>query len=300
MRRSKKILFLLIIILLVGGIIISYQNTKIATPDISKETSSEQQEEPESGTATSSQVIIGTSVEGRNIEVYTFGTGTTSLLFVGGIHGGYEWNSILLAYKMIEYFQSNYSSVPNNVTVHIIPNLNPDGLYLATGLEGRFSLSDIKNNNMHNTGTGRFNANHVDLNRNFDCKWQPTSSWKGQKVSAGKNAFSEPEAEALRKYVTEIKASAVVMWHSQANNVYGSECEKGILPDTITLMNTYAKAGNYGAVPKFDAYPVTGDAEGWLASINIPAVTIELETRTSIEWDRNLAGVTAIIDLYKE
>ncbi|MCA9360408.1 hypothetical protein KC730_00785, partial [Candidatus Kaiserbacteria bacterium] len=74
-------------------------------------------------------------------------------------------------------------------------------------------------------------------------------------------------------------------------NVYASECENGVLPETLTLMNAYSVAGNYGAVPVFDAYPITGDAEGWLASIGIPAVTVELEGRTSIEWTRNLAGV---------
>ncbi len=34
------------------------------------------------------QVIIGTSVEGRAIESYTFGDGVTELVFVGGMHGG--------------------------------------------------------------------------------------------------------------------------------------------------------------------------------------------------------------------
>ena len=43
--------------------------------------------------ATSSVTVIGHSVEGRDIVSYTFGTGDTHLLFVGGIHGGYEANS---------------------------------------------------------------------------------------------------------------------------------------------------------------------------------------------------------------
>ncbi|MEY3784282.1 MAG: hypothetical protein RLZZ230_604 [Candidatus Parcubacteria bacterium] len=114
--------------------------------------------------ATSTQRIIGTSVENRNIEAYTFGTGSTSLLFVGGIHGGYEWNSILLAYAMIDYLKDNSEVIPENLTIHIIPDLNPDGLFKATGLEGEFSATDIKNNDMHATGIGRFNANNVDLN----------------------------------------------------------------------------------------------------------------------------------------
>ena len=33
--------------------------------------------------------VIGHSVEGRNIDAYTYGTGTTHIGFVGGMHGGY-------------------------------------------------------------------------------------------------------------------------------------------------------------------------------------------------------------------
>jgi len=249
-------------------------------------------------TPTTTKSIIGQSVEGRDIEAYTYGTGESTLLFVGGIHGGYEWNSSLLAYEMMDYLEDNLNSIPSNLTVHIIPNLNPDGLFAATRLEGEFKASHILSYDMHTTGEGRFNANGVDLNRNFDCKWAPESSWRGQTVSAGTAAFSEPEAAALRDYVIKTSPEAVVFWHSKADNVYASECEDGVLPETLTVMNAYAEAGNYGAVPSFDAYPVTGDAEGWLASINIPAITVELGSRTSTEWEQNLAGTTAILDLY--
>jgi hypothetical protein len=235
--------------------------------------------------ATSTETVIGTSVEGRSITAHTFGTGETNLLFVGGVHGGYEANSVRLADTMIEHFHTNADLIPDDLTVHIIPVLNPDGYALPA------SASDQDR---------RFNANGVDLNRNFDCKWEPESSWRGQTVSAGSAPFSEPEAAALRDYVLATNPAASVFWHSVANNVYGSECENGILPDTLALMNVYADAGNYGKVPKFDAYPITGDVEGWLASIDIPAITVELETRNSIEWERNLAGTLATLDLFSQ
>lgn len=255
---------------------------------------------PSSTPATPSvaQIIIGSSIEGRTIEAYSFGSGVDHLLFVGGMHGGYEWNSILLAYETIDHLKENPSLVPDNITIHIIPNLNPDGLYAATSLEGRFDAIDVPNQNMFTTGVGRFNANNVDLNRNFACKWAPESSWRGATVSAGTAAFSEPEAIALRDYVAKIDPEAVVFWHSQANNVYASECENGVLPETLALMSAYAAAGSYGAVPAFDAYPITGDAEGWLASIGIPAVTVELGSRTSIEWSQNLAGLQSVLRIY--
>lgn len=293
---KRKLVILVLLLLLLSGVILKLT----VRPPQSEEIVPEVIPEEIIVAPTSTTAVIGKSVENRVIETYTFGTGSTSLLFVGGMHGGYEWNSILLAYEMIDYLNTNPEIIPSNITVHIIPNLNPDGLYAATGLVGKFVATDITNNDMHSSGRGRMNAHDVDLNRNFDCKWAPESSWRNKTVSAGSAAFSEPEAQALRDYVKLTQPQGVVFWHSLANNVYASECKDGVLPQTLTLMNTYSRATSYGAVPVFDAYPITGDAEGWLASINIPAVTVELGSRTSIEWTQNLAGLKAVLNLYSK
>ncbi len=243
------------------------------------------------------QETLGTSVEGRKIEAYTYGDGAKHLVFVGGIHGGYEWNSVLLAYEFLDYLKVNSSTLPKGLTVTVIPSANPDGVYNVIGKEGRFAIGDVPSSQSIQAA-GRFNAHKVDLNRNFDCKWQPESTWRGQKVSAGTSAFSEPEAKAIRDFALRETPDGFILWHSQANAVYASECEDGILPGTLTLMNTYANAAGYPAVDAFDAYAVTGDAEGWLASVGIPAITVELKTHETIEWDKNLAGVKALFDYY--
>ena len=241
---------------------------------------------------------IGRSVELRPISATTIGNGDTHLLVVGGIHGGYEWNSALLAYELIDYYTADPSLLPDTITLTIVPDLNPDATTLATGVEGRFALSDVIDPD-NRLAAGRFTVNGVDLNRNFDCKWQSESTWRGNVVSAGSAPFSEPEAAAIRDWVVANTPAAAIFLHSQANNVYASECEEGVLPETLTLMSTYAKPANYGEVPVFDAYPITGDVEGWLASIGIPAVTVELETFNTTEFTRNLAGLTAVLELYK-
>lgn len=240
--------------------------------------------------------VIGKSVQGRDIESYTYGKGEKHLAFVGGIHGGYEWNSVVLAYEFMDYFKENPEIIPNDVSVTVIPSANPDGVYKIIGKEGRFSVADVPP--VADQSAGRFNANNVDLNRNFDCKWKPEGTWRSKKVSAGTEAFSEPESKAIQGFVLENKPQAVIFWHSQANSVYASECEAGILPETLDIMNAYSFSSGYTPVKSFDQYEVNGDVEGWLASIGIPAITVELKTHETIEWEKNLAGVKAILGYY--
>jgi predicted deacylase len=139
----------------------------------------------------------------------------------------------------------------------------------------------------------------VDLNRNFDCKWQPKSTWQSKTVDAGKAPFSEPEAQALRTVVNEnLKDGtllAAVFWHSAANTVYASECQRGVLPETRTIMNAYALAAGYNTSETFDSYAVTGAAEDWLASWGVPAITVELKSHETVEWDKNLRGIQALL-----
>lgn len=246
--------------------------------------------------------VIGKSVGGREIEAYTYyGGGSTSavkkILFVGGIHGGYEWNSVLLAYELTDYLSANPDTIPANVRVTVIPSANPDGVFKITGKEGRFNFADVTK--VGDKSAGRFNANNVDLNRNFDCKWSPTGTWRSKTVSGGTKVFSEPESKALRDYILAKKPNAVVFYHSQAGGVYASQCGKGILPETTKIMNLYAKASGYSAVSTFDAYEIHGASEDWLASVGIPAITVELKTHTDVEWEQNLKGIRALIEFYK-
>ena len=287
----KKAIITIIVLVILGGALLAFFLWQDWRKDISGELLELDDFAPK-------RAVIGLSTEGRIIETYTYGNGETRLVFVGGIHGGYEWNSILLAYKFIDYLDANPEIIPRNLSITVIPSANPDGLYKIIGKEGRFAIVDIPAGVA--TAPGRFNANEVDLNRNFDCKWKPESVWREQLVSAGTAPFSEPEAQALRDFVLENNPTAVIFWHSQSNAVYASECYNGILPETLDIMNAYSEASGYPAIESFDNYEVTGDAEGWLASINIPAITVELQTHETIEWEQNLAGIKALFEYYGE
>ncbi len=242
----------------------------------------------------SGQVIIGKSVQGRDITAYTFGQGTTSIMFVGGIHGGYEWNTVLLAYNLIDYLTANPRAVPANESVTVIPVVNPDGLYKVVGSAGRFSAADVPTG-AGATVPGRFNANNVDLNRNFDCDWKATGTWQNTPVSGGKSLFSEPESKAVRDYVELHHPTAVVVYYSAAGGVFASSCHNGVLAETKALTDLYAKAAGYPAYQSFDFYATTGDMTNWLAVQNIPAISVLLSNHSDTEWTKNLAGVRAVL-----
>ena len=249
--------------------------------------------EPE---AMEKESVIGTSAGGHEIVAYHYGTGDTKLLFMGGIHGGYEWNTSLVAYSLMDYLDENPDAVPENVRVTVIPVMNPDGLQEVAGMTGRFSASDVSGD----TVSGRFNANGVDLNRNFDCDWQPTGVWQDREVNAGSAVFSEPEAQAFRDFVNAEDPDGVVVWYSAAGGVFASNCHSGVLDGTRTIMNLYSQASGYPAFEEFDYYEITGDAVNWLAKKGIPAISVLLTDHENTEWSKNRSGIEALLDHYGE
>jgi hypothetical protein len=227
------------------------------------------------------ETVIGRSVNGKEIVAYHFGTGKTEILLVGGVHGGYSPSTRELADELMVHFEKNEDTIPKNLTLTIIPDLNPDGAE-RSGTEGRF------------------NARSVDLNRNFDCEWNASAVWAGQKVSGGERPFSEPEAVALRDYVLANEPTAAIVWFSQEGKVYPSACGKTPSRQSVELAATFAIAAGYPSAAEFDAYLITGDMVNWMAKQGIPAISVLLSSHQDAEQTRNLAGVKAVLDKYAQ
>ncbi len=242
--------------------------------------------------------IIGKSGDGVDITAYHFGEGSEELILIGGIHGGYSWNTALLGFELVDWFKENENLVPDTMTVTIIPVLNPDGLKLVTGETGRFSASDATTNETTKIA-GRFNSNEVDLNRNFDCQWQPKGTWQNRTVSGGNAAFSEPEAQAIRDYVLASKPAGVITWYSAAGGVYASTCNGEVETETLAITKLFAEASGYTAHEEFDYYEITGDMVNWFAKENIPAISVLLTNHTATELNKNKAGIEALLNYFK-
>jgi len=302
----KNFIIAIIIILLLAGIgayfLTQGQSPDADVTDMKTDTTNMQDDEQavETPAMNKEESVIGKSVEGRDITAYHYGTGDTEILFVGGIHGGYSWNTTLVAYEMMDYLKANPHIVPDTLKVTVIPVLNPDGLYKVVGTStADFSKADVSSSQAVQV-SGRFNANDVDLNRNFDCDWQTKGVWQNKTVSGGGEAFSEPESQAIKDYTQTHKPKAVVVWYSAAGGVFASSCHNGVSPETLTLTNVYAKASGYQAYEDFDFYEITGDMVNWFAKEKIPAISVLLTTHEGTEWTKNQAGIKAVLEHYAQ
>ena len=295
----KKIITIIIVIVAIIAVYFIGKKSSTDTPPAPAPVTNNTNTSPTSTTTgtvvDTTKTVIGKSVEGRDIVAYHYGTGSTEVLFVGGIHGGYGWNTALVAYQLSDYLKANPDVVPEEVKVTVIPVLNPDGLFKTVGTTtGKFTKADA----VADTVPGRFNANGVDLNRNFDCDWKEKGVWQNKPVDGGDMPFSEPESEAIKNYVDKNDPSGVVVWYSAAGGVFASNCHGGVLSETNVIMRAYAEASGYPASNSFDFYATTGDMTNWLAKNLTPAISILLTNHTDTEWTKNLAGIKAVLEYY--
>ncbi|MFP4331293.1 MAG: M14 family metallopeptidase [Spirochaetaceae bacterium] len=240
---------------------------------------------------------IGSSVEGRRIEVAVFGDGPQDILMVGGIHGAYEANSIALARRFADYYRSDPSRLPERFTLHIIDNMNPDGLHSITG-DTPFEEFDFR---AVDARSGRFNANGVDLNRNWaDDQWRPESTWRNRVVDAGSAPFSEPETRAVRDYFEEIEPVVSVFYQSAGGFIWYSGAEEG-WTEALELAEAYGLASGYRVVrpeprESEEQDNITGSADDYFYEERHRNLTVELTTHYVVEWERNLAGFEALLE----
>ncbi len=295
----KKIIIVLVVIVLGIGayFFIKSSSHKSDNQNITTNTTPNGEQTVETPAVDKSKTVLGKSNEGREIMAYHYGDGDTEILFVGGIHGGYEWNTALVAYEAMDYLQKNPKVIPGNVKVTVIPVLNPDGLNKVVGTTSMFAARDVAGSQAVQI-SGRFNANNVDLNRNFDCDWQENATWQNKTVSGGGKAFSEPESQAIKSYIESSNPNVVIVWYSAAGGVFASNCHNGVSDETLAITKVFAKASGYPAYETFDFYEITGDMVNWLAKENIPAISVLLTNHTDTEWSKNKAGIDAILKYY--
>lgn len=192
-------------------------------------------------------LVIGKSVQGRDIRCRIFGDGAETILILAGIHGS-EPAGTPLVERLAEHLQANRNLLTGK-QVLLIPVANPDGL--SVGMRG--------------------NARGVDLNRNFEAANRENSRVYGMV------GLSEPESRALHGLIVTYRPDRIVSIHQplncidydgQASNLaraMGSECD-------LPVRKLGARPGSLGAY--------AGETLG------IPIITMELPSQAS-SWSQD-------------
>ncbi len=226
-------------------------------------------------------VVIGYSVSGRPLEVYLFGNGEVEKMIVAGIHGGNEWNTIALADELILYLNEHPETVPPDVTLYILRNLNPDGEARAHNVDGRV------------------NDHGVDLNRNWPYRWKAEwdrdGCWDYRPVTAGAYPASEPETVALMNFLTVHRIQALISYHSAALGIFAGGVPD--YPPSIRLAKALAAVSSYRYPPIDTGCDYTGNLTDWASSVRgIPAVDIELTNHRDTDFEMNLRILRAFLE----
>jgi len=221
------------------------------------------------------QTQVGTSQGGQPLVVYSIGQGSTRVFLLGGQDGGPEQNSAWLANDLLAYFSDDQHPLPDNVGLDILPVDNPDGI----AINSRQYLSGVDPN--RNWGGPDWMSDTWDANAQF------------RRGLGGPEPFSEPETRALAEWLTAHPPAFLVNYHSQGGFLLGPLDGVG-----SGLAAVYTNASGYPRPqPGVNPYPyrATGSLNVWLRSVGLGSILIELSTPTSEDFDRNLAGVQAVL-----
>jgi len=214
------------------------------------------------------------------LEVYQFGNGPIEKMIVAGIHGGYEYNTIILAGELIQYLESHQEIIPPDHTLYILRAFNPDGFERSRGFGGRA------------------NENNVDLNRNFPSNWKiewpRPGCWDYIPITGGVSAASEPETQSLMAFVEAHDLQAFISYHSAALGIFPG----GQPPDagSLSLAESLAGVSAY-PYPPIDAGCVyTGQLVDWISDQGIAGVDIELTNHQDSDFEINLGILSIFLD----
>jgi hypothetical protein len=212
------------------------------------------------------RITAGRSVEGHAIDCIVMGQGEQTTFVIGAIHGD-EPSGVGLVQELCTVLY-NQPQLLNGRMVLLMAVANPDGL----------------------AQNSRLNANKVDLNRNFEAPNRTNDQLHGHE------AFSEPEARAIRDLIYRYDVNRIVSIHQLTDMGYGGLVHRipnGCIDydgDGIAIAEHMAKFCEL-PVEKLGASPGSLGAYSE-QMLEIPCITLELPP------DAHLLGSSKLWERY--
>lgn len=218
---------------------------------------------------------IGKSVMGCGIECMIIGRGAKKLFICGAFHGLEYLTSALLTKFLREYAGKaergemflGYDTgvLYENVTVLVVPMVNPDGVDIAVnGLDPRelFHQKIIETVGIQDfSRVWQANVRGVDINHNFDAQWQRVMEKPAPTKYGGPYPESEPETRAVTELVKREMPDMLIAFHSQGGEIYYDFNGKEGMRSRVTAEKMAEASGYRMCVPEGTA--VFGGCKDW-------------------------------------
>ncbi|HAH31696.1 MAG TPA: carboxypeptidase [Elusimicrobia bacterium] len=236
---------------------------------------------------------IGKTVEGRDIWCLRLNTSAKGeapsqkpgAFYMGNHHAREHLSNevplLLGAYLLEHKNDTDIKNYLNALDVYIVPMLNSDGVeYDIAAGKYRWQRKNMRVNSDKSIG--------VDLNRNYDALWCKggASHTPSAETYCGPSAFSEPETQAVKKFVEARKNLKTLMsYHSYSGLLLYPWGGKDVPVENARDRKVFEKMGaamagltGYKPEQSSDLYVATGDTCDWAyATAGIFAFTTELE-----------------------
>jgi g-D-glutamyl-meso-diaminopimelate peptidase len=189
--------------------------------------------------------VIGYSVLGKTIPYIKLGNGFKEVLYSASFHAN-EWITSTLLMKFVEnycieyernglLYSYNVKELFNNVSIYIVPMINPDGVDLVTGaikedtgVYNNFKDISLRFPYIRFPLGWKANFNGVDLNLQFPAEWNMAREIKysqgfnkpAPRDFVGFGPLTEPEALSIYNFTLIHNFNLILAYHSQGEVIY--------------------------------------------------------------------------------
>jgi hypothetical protein len=219
------------------------------------------------------KIVYGKSEEGIDLVSNIYGNCIVKatckkIMLTGGVHGS-EWQSGDLA-KLQTYIEQNPQEIINkNKIIIIVPLVNPDG--------------KLQNK--------RYNANDINLNRNFPTNFINCDI-------CGSSPLSEKESKYLVDFTLLQKPDVLISYHSQwpPDGIIFKGDDNN--PKTINFAEWVSQRTGYPVGSFSDSDSVPGDQTVWAESQGISSLLVESKFTGEDDWGKNFNLYTSLLRDY--
>ena len=253
---------------------------------------------------------LGETVDGRKLLCLRVGKKGTkrNILVFGAIHAR-EYITAELVMKLAEDYCSAYHSgtasykglslqeLTNDTSVYFIPMANPDGVTISQYGISKIQKDDVKRRIYHifeldqqskiepYLEKWKSNAEGIDLNRQFDAKWEQYNDRVGHPSSdhyKGTAPGTAVEAKALIDLTESESFSRTISYHTQGQVIYWYFAQKGtLLEESKKFAEAISSVTGYRMDANYEQLDPAGYKDWAISKKGIPSLTIEVGSGTN-------------------